>query len=511
MQPTPLRPRTLTPLPALFAMLLCWLSSLHATAQTTPTVLEATLRTRQTAEPRGNVLAVLTADTAQLIGFFHGTTEWGSVKLYAGPIGAEAPIYIVSSLGMPGVVKGTFEYSFVPTAEQAQKLHEGDFHIEVTALAANDSARYLEGALLPLPLQNPTVVGTHLSTIWQGRPRRTGSALGYVASDSLYLFGFFLTETPWGSVNLYKGTFPSDGELLVNLGLSLPTPPDYTSGFMHKVPFSAQERDALLAGQLHIGVRDMSNQGLLRGQVYTFPNHTPGKVQMLAPEPADRFVFSASTAPDNDSLLFAVEFSEATDPDQHPVHYFWEATLRQEHLGHVPAKSLIYDLGTDSTRLPFTVAQAYELYNDLIALYPGAPLPPAEGLTVFHRVISTDGSHYTWSDTASFMLVNSEVTPLEERPESWHGVEQLSCFPNPARGATTLTFRLDEPAQVEVQLYDALGRLVLTPYRTAIQTTGVQQIAVATAGLAPGTYNYQVMATTHTATRTGHGRMVVVE
>jgi len=63
--------------------------------------------------------------------------------------------------------------------------------------------------------------------------------------------------------------------------------------------------------------------------------------------------------------------------------------------------------------------------------------------------------------------------------------------PNPFRGTSTITYRLSEPGEVSLLLFDVLGR----PVRTLVQETqpaGNHRVTVNSEGLAGGVYYYRL-------------------
>ena len=93
------------------------------------------------------------------------------------------------------------------------------------------------------------------------------------------------------------------------------------------------------------------------------------------------------------------------------------------------------------------------------------------------------------TDDRILVLENRAYAPSATRPAALAGVE---LWPNPAR--RTATLRLPT-APAQVQLRDALGRLLRTFAATAPETV------MALDGLAPGVYAVQVVAATGTATQ----------
>ncbi len=75
------------------------------------------------------------------------------------------------------------------------------------------------------------------------------------------------------------------------------------------------------------------------------------------------------------------------------------------------------------------------------------------------------------------------------------------AYPNPARGAVTLRYRLDAPARVQLRIFDALGRRV-AELEAVDAPAGPRQVVFDSAALSPGLYVLRLTAGPRTATQT---------
>jgi len=64
---------------------------------------------------------------------------------------------------------------------------------------------------------------------------------------------------------------------------------------------------------------------------------------------------------------------------------------------------------------------------------------------------------------------------------------KMSCFPNPFRNTLTVSFELNQPAHLEFQIYDILGKKQMVPY-SSFHSTGKIQVNLDLNRLPPGTY-----------------------
>ena len=117
-----------------------------------------------------------------------------------------------------------------------------------------------------------------------------------------------------------------------------------------------------------------------------------------------------------------------------------------------------------------------------VNLYDFVDYGPTKGLPILYRlkVISPDGD---------FDYTNVIEVSLDNSDEPW-----LSVYPNPIRQYNVLNIdtRLDKDAQVMVQMYDLVGRIVLTQTRTF--NAGFGRMEIQTGRLSKGTYLIKVIA-----------------
>lgn len=83
-------------------------------------------------------------------------------------------------------------------------------------------------------------------------------------------------------------------------------------------------------------------------------------------------------------------------------------------------------------------------------------------------------------------------------------------FPNPFRGQTDLVLDLPSDAEVDVDVYDVLGRRVHTATRVSVSAGAGQRVTVSAESFASGLYFYTVTARSTSMTYTGSGKLIVV-
>ena len=84
-------------------------------------------------------------------------------------------------------------------------------------------------------------------------------------------------------------------------------------------------------------------------------------------------------------------------------------------------------------------------------------------------------------------------------------------YPNPFNPVTSIRLDLPEAAQVQVSVFDLLGRQVLTPAAVWLSAGSSRSVAVDASSLPSGTYVYRVTARMAETVEVGTGRMVLVK
>ncbi|MEM1127003.1 MAG: LamG-like jellyroll fold domain-containing protein [Bacteroidota bacterium] len=106
-----------------------------------------------------------------------------------------------------------------------------------------------------------------------------------------------------------------------------------------------------------------------------------------------------------------------------------------------------------------------------------------------------------FAGAASVHLGRLTLGRLEDEPTELPRAFALSQnYPNPFNPATTIAYALPEAAQVELVVYDVLGRQVMTLVR-AEQQAGQYEVVFDASHLASGLYLYRIQAGTHKAVK----------
>ena len=84
-------------------------------------------------------------------------------------------------------------------------------------------------------------------------------------------------------------------------------------------------------------------------------------------------------------------------------------------------------------------------------------------------------------------------------------------YPNPFNPSTTIQFDLPETADVEIQVFDMVGRVVMNLPAQNIKAGSKRSVQVNASQLASGSYFYRVIARMESKTLVETGRMMLVK
>ncbi|MCB0719718.1 MAG: T9SS type A sorting domain-containing protein [Bacteroidetes bacterium] len=154
------------------------------------------------------------------------------------------------------------------------------------------------------------------------------------------------------------------------------------------------------------------------------------------------------------------------------------------------------------------MASAAAIFDSLAAHEPGG-VPFQTPVTVFHRVITTDGSLHTIGPVTETTFVRGTITSNEPDPEAPLALRLRGNYPNPFADATTVAFELPATSDVRLEVFDLLGRSVVTV--DAGQMSGsTGEVEVDGSSLPNGTYLYRVTARAARGVSVATGSMVLM-
>ncbi|CAN5174510.1 hypothetical protein BH23BAC3_BH23BAC3_00480 [soil metagenome] len=249
--------------------------------------------------------------------------------------------------------------------------------------------------------------------------------------------------------------------------------------------FSEDEIAQLVSGELYINVHSEDNPGgEIRGQILLAPN--------VAPETAPEITFpkdGTTVVVQGDSLdSFEPTWLESEDADGDLVVYIWQLASDADFDDVVFSASA----GEEAT-LSLTIGELEELLSQL-------EVDEGSSQQFWHRAIASDGSGNHAGPGSEITLERGMVTSSETTPEIAGHVELKQNFPNPFNPVTNINYSLPQQADVNLRVYDMIGREVATLVDQQ-QAAGSYTVNFDASALSSGMYLYRLETGAATITR----------
>lgn len=274
-----------------------------------------------------------------------------------------------------------------------------------------------------------------------------GAAVVEWLGDSIFLSGGFQ-----GLLSKYDASIGShihnalagvNGPVIFPLNPTVPD--DSLSGIFYadsnRFMVTSTQESALTGQAMYVNVHTMLNpSGEVRGQLMTEYNFFPSEASILSPADMASITLSgAETDP------FTVDFSDATDPEGDRVVYIWQ-------LG--PDADLTIPLLTVNTG---TVSQFTTTLGVMDSLLQAAGIAEGQTVTLYHQLMTSDGSLINPADTASVMITRGTVTGNDAKIS----LTGLTVYPNPTVNEASVSFSSPEAGDMVLKIVAADGRLLL--------------------------------------------------
>ncbi|MCP9237629.1 CHRD domain-containing protein [Lewinella sp. JB7] len=232
---------------------------------------------------------------------------------------------------------------------------------------------------------------------------------------------------------------------------------------------TTEQLDDLRAGLLYANVHTtMVRSGEARGQLLVEPNFAPAASDILSPAEADSLDISGDT-----NQTFEATFTSAMDADGDTVVYIWQLATDEAFTNLVYAANT----GRDTS---FSAS-----YGALDTLLAQAGVENDSATTLYHRVLTSDGSNHRPGAAATIILTRDGIVGTRDyRPAGF----AASAFPNPVTVGEAINYEVTtrQAFRGTVQVHNQLGQLRT---QLAVESTpGGQRYRVATDGYPAGTY-----------------------
>lgn len=461
-------------------------------------------------EQKGSVLGKLEGNDFKLVGFFSGlTVPWLQIDLYHRKPDGTGELIKNLAITIPegGGFSGTVDSEVTLTEGELASLLAGELYIHVGTLG--NESDHLSGRVQMLPLEEPGVFESWFSYLRQGTFTRRGTMLAALEANNLRLIGAGWLDTKPVQIDLYRGAPGEPGEFVANLWLNFSVGDETSFGFDHTLPLSEALKQDLHDGLLYVEVSG-AEAGRANGRLHVSSNGAPPASQIVTPSEGATIVIGGTGGadPEDPELLLAdIGFTPSPDPDENPVTYIWQASRSPEFSAPF---TVALDLGPDSTTIPLTVARAADIFDVISGKQPGDILLESP-LTIYHRVITTDGARHTYGEPATFTFIRGTVTSQEPQDELPDTFTLYGNYPNPFNPRTVISFDLPTTAVVRVEVFNLLGRRVLELPARTMEAGAMRKVEIDGLTLPSGSYLYRVIIQSENQTQVATGKMTLLK
>ncbi|WP_340103470.1 CHRD domain-containing protein [Rhodohalobacter sp. 8-1] len=248
---------------------------------------------------------------------------------------------------------------------------------------------------------------------------------------------------------------------------------------------SETEIGQLVTAGLYVNVHSVDDPaGEIRGQILLAPNVAPETAPAIT-SPAD----GATVVVEGESTAdFIPAWTSSEDANSDPVVYIWEVALDSE-FGNIVFSA---NAGSDPS-LPLTIGTVDGLLASL-------GVEEGSSATIYHRATASDGSGLNTGAGSSVTLERGVVTSSETDSEVVGQFELKQNYPNPFNPTTNITYSLPQQADVELRVFDMVGREVATLINRE-QAAGSYTVNFDASQLSSGMYLYRLNTGSTTITR----------
>jgi len=432
---------------------------------------------------------VVTGTFAELQGDFDASVAGGS-HLHAGHSGTNGMVDIVINAEVEANLKaGAYlakDNKFAVDASQIETLLNRGYYVNIhtTTFGAGE----LRGQVLG---DASAYFKTNLSGLHEQPTPVITEAFGAVNVEitgdrAIVTGGFDALSSAYAASHLHSGSVTASGGVEATLNATVSND---TSGVYevsnNTYTLTEAQLETMSSQGLYVNVHSQAEAaGELRGQLLFGDNLFPEKSSLLTPiDDAE-----ISIAGDVSTNLVAT-WSASSDIEGDSLTYTWQAAT----------DSLFADIIVNAnvgSNLNYNIS-----YGDLDTILVDLGVESGASATVYHRVIVSDGSDETSSDTRSVTMERGTLTSNEN-----DGIDTPNRFvldqnyPNPFNPSTKISFSLEEAAPTQLVVYNMLGQKVATLVNERL-SAGEHTFNFKADNLSSGIYIYRLQSANQSLTK----------
>ncbi|MEX2604076.1 MAG: CHRD domain-containing protein [Gracilimonas sp.] len=224
--------------------------------------------------------------------------------------------------------------------------------------------------------------------------------------------------------------------------------------------------------------------GEIRGQLLFGNNAFADMPELLSPEDEAEITISGDP-----STVFTATWDTISDDDGNRLRNIW-ALSTDENFDEI---LFLANVGSETS--------AEITYGALDSLLTDLGLSVDASTTLYHAVMTTDGSNESFSETRTVVLTKGMITSTDDenvnKPYKF-GLQQN--YPNPFNPKTNIPFTLSQTGKATITIYNILGKKVAVIADQQF-SAGEHTISFDASSLSSGVYIYRLQAEGKTQTK----------
>ncbi len=404
----------------------------------------------------GHVLAEVTGMEVKLSGSFMGLTS--DYNVVASNSGAHIHEAIAGTNGgvdhplNPDLTEnnraGDFlvaENTIMLEEEDMMALRERRYYVNIHSTA--NPMGEIRGQMLPLATHYFTTSLSSMNEVQPVEGNASGGAKFEINGTTVTVSGSFNgLESNYNQdigSHLHIGGAGENGNVVFPLTVNVNE--DNRGGVFrardNRLTLTAEQIATLIAGRYYLNVHSTDiPSGEVRGQVLPEINFYPTADAAIT-APAEGTALTVEGDPETE---FRAQWSAATDPNNNPVAYIWQLSA-EENFSTILLES---NVGTERAFVSTLGAVAGILQDAGVAV--------GSTITLYHRVLATDGSLITMpAESASVVLTRGVITSIRQL-----AADGVSVYPSPADNSTLLAIHALKHGKGSMVLTDIMGRVL---------------------------------------------------
>lgn len=210
-----------------------------------------------------------------------------------------------------------------------------------------------------------------------------------------------------------------------------------------------------------------------------------------------RFPIGDAILSPEDGALIIVDPASAS-----PVQISWQAAIDPEGSSVVHHWELAQVQSFEEVLIRAELGAASETavhHEELDEIIDQVGVALGESLTLYHRIVASDGKQTSTSGIRSVVLSRLDAVSSEGESPTRFALHQN--YPNPFNPHTTVRYSLPRAGEVHLVLYDALGKQVRV-VESGVRPAGTHIVEIDGTYLPSGLYVYRLHTADQTASRT---------